>query len=86
MSELDGLEMPVKIVIGGQPGQHHAVSIGQDDADWLAFQALAELAQDRHGGAGQRGIKIRVQQVGQVDPLLVWRTLTMLPAPARWCC
>ena len=65
--ELDAVQVPVQLAARGQPGQHHAGGVGEDHADRLAFQVLAQASQHRHGAAGQRGVEVRVAGVGQVD-------------------
>ncbi len=65
--ELDAVQVPVKIVIGRQPGEHHSGGVRQDDADRLAVQVLAQIPQHRQGAAGQRRVQVGVAHIGQVD-------------------
>ena len=48
---------------------YDARGVGEDDADRLPLQVLAEVAQHGHGVAGQRSIKIRVPDVRQRYPV-----------------
>ncbi len=64
---LDAVQVPLKIVVGGQPGQRHAMRVGEDDADRLALQALPQAVQHRQGIAGQRSVEVGVADIGQVD-------------------
>ena len=41
--ELDAVEMPFEIVIGGQPGQHEPVGVGEDDADRLPVELFVQV-------------------------------------------
>ena len=41
--ELDAIEVPLKIAVAGQPDKHHACGIGEDDADRLALQVVAQV-------------------------------------------
>ena len=65
--QLDPVQVPLQVVVGGQPGEHHASGVGEDDADRLALEMLAQVPQHRHGAAGQRGVEVRVANIGQVD-------------------
>jgi hypothetical protein len=71
----------LQVVVRGQPVQHHPVSVGQDDADRLAVQLLAQAAQDWLGAAHQPGLQVRFVQVAQVD--VVGRHLPLARAPPR---
>ena len=51
-SELHTVEVPLEIVVGGEPGEHHARCVGEDDADRLALQVLVQVPQHRQGAAG----------------------------------
>ena len=59
--------MPLKIVVGCQPGERHAMRIGQDDADRLALEILVQVLQHRQGVAGQRGVEVGIADVGKVN-------------------
>jgi hypothetical protein len=61
------VQAALQIAVRRQPGQHHPVGVGQDDADRLAVQLLVQLPENRVGGAGQRALHVRVVQVAQVD-------------------
>ncbi len=67
--ELDPVQVTFQVVVGGHPGEHDARGVGEDDADRLPLQVLAEVAQHGHGVAGQRSIKIRVPDVRQRYPV-----------------
>ncbi len=67
--ELDPVQMTFQVMIGGHPAQHDARGVGEDDADRLPLQVLAQVAQYGHGVTGQRGIKIRIPDIGQCDPV-----------------
>ena len=60
--------MPLQIVVGRQPAEHHAARAGEDDADRLALQTLARQAlQHRQGAAGQRRAGAGIANVAPVD-------------------
>ena len=65
--QLDPVEVALKIVIGGEPGQHHPGRVGQDDADRLPFQVLAKVPEHRHGAAGQRRVQVGITDIGQLN-------------------
>ena len=65
--QLDAIEVPLKIMVGCQPGQRHAMRIGQDDADRLALEILVQVLQHRQGVAGQRGVEVGIADVGKVN-------------------
>ena len=67
--ELDPVQVTFQVVVGGHPGEHDAGRVSEDHADRLPIEVLAQVAQHRHGVAGQRGIKIRVPDVGQCNPV-----------------
>jgi len=50
--QLNAVEVPLKIVVGCQPGQRHPLRIGENDADPLALKIVAQVLQYREGGAG----------------------------------
>ena len=60
--------MPLQIVAGRQPAEHHAARVGEDDADRLALETLAQQAlQHRQGAAGQRRAGAGIANVARVD-------------------
>ena len=61
--QLDAVKVPLEIVIGRQPGEHHAARVGEDDADRLALKTLAQAPQHRQGAAGQRGVEVGIADV-----------------------
>ena len=79
--ELNPVQVPLKVVVGRQPGQRHPMRIGEDDADQLALKILAQVLQHRQGGAGQWGIQVRIADVGQVNT--VSRDMPLPGAPPR---
>ena len=67
--ELDAVQVPLQVMVGRHPGQHDARRVGQDDADRLPLQVLAQVAEDRHGVADQRGIQVGVADIGESDTI-----------------
>ena len=65
--QLDVVQVPLEVVIGGQPGQHQAGRVGQDDADRLAVKLLVQVPQHRVGRPGQVGFQVGVAQVVELD-------------------
>src|SRR5215831_11232726 len=47
----DAVQSALKVVVRGQPGEHQAVGVGEDDADRLAVKLLAQAPKHRVGGA-----------------------------------
>ena len=55
-------------MVGRQPTKHHAARVGEDDADRLALETLAQQAlQHRQGAAGQRRAGAGIANVARVD-------------------
>ena len=67
--ELDAVQVPFEIVIGGQPGQHEPAGVGEDDADRLPVQLFVQMLQYRVGLPGQGGLRIGIAGVPQIDPV-----------------
>ncbi len=67
--ELDRVQVTFQVMVGGHPAEHDARGVGEDDADRLPFQVLAQVAQHGHGVAGQRGVQVRIPHVGQRYPV-----------------
>ena len=56
--QLDAVQVPLELAVAGQPGQHQAGRVGEDDADRLALELLAQAAAAparRCGSAGCPG-------------------------------
>ena len=79
--QLDAVEVPLQMVVGCQPGQHHARPVSEDDADRLARQTLAQVLQHRQGAAGQRGVAVGIADVGKVHA--AGRDMPLPAAPPR---
>ena len=67
--EFDAVEMAFEIVIGGQPGQHEPVGVGEDDADRLAVELFVQVPEHRVGVPGQGSLRIGIAGVPQLDPV-----------------
>jgi hypothetical protein len=59
------VEVAFQIAVCGQPVEHDARGVGQDDADRLAVEMLVQVAHDRHRGAGERCLEVGVTRIGQ---------------------
>ena len=79
--ELDPVQLAFEVAVRRHPAQHHARRVGQDDAYRLAVQVLVQVPQHRHGAAGQRGVEVRVPDIGQLDA--VGRDLPVPGPPPR---
>ena len=65
--EQDAVEVALEFGVGRAAAEHQAGRVGEDDADRLAVELLAQPAQHPLGAAGQRGVDVRIAQVGQLD-------------------
>jgi hypothetical protein len=65
--ELHAVEMPFQVAVAGQPDEHHARRVGQDDADRLAVEVVAEVPQHRQGVTGQRRVEVGIPDVVELD-------------------
>src|SRR5207237_8075290 len=65
--ELDPVEGALEVVVRGQPGQHQAGRVGQDDADRLAVELLVQVPEHRIGRPGQVGFQVGIAQIIEVD-------------------
>jgi hypothetical protein len=79
--QLNAVQVLLKVVVGGQPGQRQPMRIGEDDADRLALKTLAQVLQHRQGGAGQRGIQVGIADIGKVNA--IGRDMPLPGAPPR---
>jgi hypothetical protein len=65
--QVDPVEVPLQVGIGGQPGQDHPGRVGQDHADRLPVQVVAQVPEHRHRAAGQRRVQVGVADIRQLD-------------------
>ena len=64
----DPVEVPLEVVVGGQPAEHQPGRVGEDDADRLTVELLAEAAQHRLGRPGERAVEVGVADVRRARP------------------
>jgi hypothetical protein len=63
------VQMPAQLGVGGQPLEHHAGPVGEDDADRLPVEILVQLLHHRFRAAGQGKVQIGVRHIGHGDPI-----------------
>ena len=63
----DRIQVPFQVTVTGEPEEHEAGRVGEQDADRLALQLLVQVPQHRLGGAGQHRFQVGGAQVIQVE-------------------
>ena len=67
--QVDPVQVGVEVTAGVEPGQHQPGLVGEDDADRLVVQVLAQVVQHRQGAADQRRVQVGVAHIGEIDPV-----------------
>ena len=81
-SEQDAVEVSLQLAVAGESAQHQSRLVGEDDADRLALELLAQASQHRLRAAAEPGVEVHVGLEPHLD--LVGRHLHVQgPPPGR---